>query len=122
MTDYVATRWYRPPELILGRDDYDKSIDIWAIGCVIAEMIDGQPVFGGENDLDQLYLIQKCLGPLTPQHNEYFLKNPKFIGMKFPEIHTLESIERRYVGKIDKLGIDLLKKMLKMDPSARITA
>jgi cyclin-dependent kinase-like len=67
-------------------------------------------------------LIQKCLGPLTPQHNEYFLKNPKFIGMKFPEIHTLESIERRYVGKIDKLGIDLLKKMLKMDPSARITA
>ncbi len=84
MTDYVATRWYRPPELILGRDDYDKSIDIWAIGCVIAEMIDGEPVFGGENDLDQLYLVQKCLGPLTPQHNEYFLKNPKFIGMKFP--------------------------------------
>ena len=41
MTDYVATRWYRPPELILGRDDYDKSIDIWAIGCVLAEMIDG---------------------------------------------------------------------------------
>jgi cyclin-dependent kinase-like len=41
MTDYVATRWYRPPELILGRDDYDKSIDIWAIACVMAEMIDG---------------------------------------------------------------------------------
>lgn len=41
MTDYVATRWYRPPELILGRDDYDKSIDVWAIACVMAEMIDG---------------------------------------------------------------------------------
>jgi cyclin-dependent kinase-like len=41
MTDYVATRWYRPPELILGRDDYDKSIDVWAIGCVMAEMING---------------------------------------------------------------------------------
>jgi len=41
MTDYVSTRWYRPPELILGRDDYDKSIDIWAIACVMAEMIDG---------------------------------------------------------------------------------
>jgi len=42
--------------------------------------------------------------------------------MKFPEIQTLETIERRYIGKIDKLGIDLLKKMLKMDPSARISA
>jgi cyclin-dependent kinase-like len=84
MTDYVATRWYRPPELILGRDDYDKSIDIWALGCVMAEMIDGEPLFGGENDLDQLYLIQKCLGPLTAQHQEFFLKNQKFVGMKFP--------------------------------------
>jgi cyclin-dependent kinase-like len=36
MTDYVATRWYRPPELLIGRDDYDKSIDIWSIGCVMA--------------------------------------------------------------------------------------
>jgi cyclin-dependent kinase-like len=41
MTDYVATRWYRPPELLIGKDDYDKSIDIWSVGCVMAEMIDG---------------------------------------------------------------------------------
>lgn len=47
MTDYVATRWYRPPELLIGKQDYDKSIDIWSIGCVMAEMIDGQPLFGG---------------------------------------------------------------------------
>ena len=121
MTDYVATRWYRPPELLIGRDDYDKSIDIWSIGCVMAETIDGEPLFPGENDLDQLYLIQKCLGPLTAQHQQHFLKNPKFIGMKFPEIYNLESIDRRYLGKIDKQGLDLLKKMLKMDPKQRIT-
>ena len=84
MTDYVATRWYRPPELLLGKDDYDKSIDIWSVGCVLAEMIDGQPLFSGENDLDQLYLIQKCLGSLIPEHQETFYKNPKFSGMKFP--------------------------------------
>ena len=36
MTDYVATRWYRPPELLIGKDSYDKSIDIWSIGCVMA--------------------------------------------------------------------------------------
>lgn len=68
MTDYVATRWYRPPELLIGRQDYDTSIDIWSIGCVMAQMIDGEPLFGGENDLDQLYLIQKCLGPLISDH------------------------------------------------------
>lgn len=89
MTDYVATRWYRPPELLIGKDDYDKSIDIWSIGCVMAEIIDGEPLFPGENDLDQLYLIQKCLGPLIAQHHEHFLKNPKFIGMKFPDIHSV---------------------------------
>lgn len=41
MTDYVATRWYRPPELLIGLDNYDKSIDVWSVGCVMAEMIDG---------------------------------------------------------------------------------
>ncbi len=41
MTDYVATRWYRPPELLIGKNDYDTSIDIWSIGCVMAETIDG---------------------------------------------------------------------------------
>jgi cyclin-dependent kinase-like len=121
MTDYVATRWYRPPELLIGKDDYDKSIDVWSIGCVMAEMIDGEPLFPGENDLDQLYLIQKCLGPLIAQHHEHFLKNPKFIGMKFPDIHNVETIDRRYFGKIDKHGLDLLKKMLRMDPKQRIT-
>lgn len=92
MTDYVATRWYRPPELLIGREDYDCSIDIWSVGCVMAELIDGNPLFPGENDLDQLYLIQKCLGPLIATHQEHFLKNPKFIGMKFPEIHNIDSI------------------------------
>ena len=122
MTDYVATRWYRPPELLIGREDYDCSIDIWSVGCVMAELIDGNPLFPGQNDLDQLYLIQKCLGPLIATHQEHFLKNPKFIGMKFPEIHNIDSIQRKYFGKIDKQGLDLLKLMLKMDPKQRIKA
>ena len=52
----------------------------------MGELIDGQPLFPGENEIDQLYLIQKTLGPLTPDQNEQFLKNPRFLGMKFPEI------------------------------------
>jgi|JI6StandDraft_1071083.scaffolds.fasta_scaffold09328_3 cyclin-dependent kinase-like len=86
MTDYVATRWYRSPELLLSRDDYDKSVDIWAAGCIFAEMIDSEPLFPGESEVDQLYLMQRCLGPLSPDHQEFFLKHPRFVGIKFPEV------------------------------------
>jgi len=65
MTDYVATRWYRSPELLLSDTDYGKPVDIWAIGCIMGELTDGQPLFPGDNEIDQLYLIQKVMGPLT---------------------------------------------------------
>ena len=56
MTDYVATRWYRPPELLLGSDNYGQDVDMWAVGCIMGEMITGEPVFPGESDVDQLYI------------------------------------------------------------------
>ena len=65
MTDYVATRWYRSPELLLSDNDYGKPVDIWAIGCIMGELTDGQALFPGDNEIDQLYMIQKVLGPLT---------------------------------------------------------
>jgi cyclin-dependent kinase-like len=58
MTDYVATRWYRSPELLLGCE-YGKEVDIWAIGCIMGELSDGNPLFPGESEIDQLFLIQK---------------------------------------------------------------
>jgi mitogen-activated protein kinase 15 len=54
MTEYVATRWYRAPELILGWNKYSKEIDIWSFGCLIAEMFRGKPLFPGSSTLDQL--------------------------------------------------------------------
>ena len=59
--DYVATRWYRAPELLLGDTGYGKSVDVWAIGCIMGELTDGQPLFPGESEIDQLYVIQKVL-------------------------------------------------------------
>ena len=64
MTDYVATRWYRSPELLLG-DRYFKEVDLWAIGCIMGELTDGEPLFPGESEIDQLYVIQKIMGALT---------------------------------------------------------
>lgn len=63
-TDYVATRWYRAPELLVGDTHYGKAIDIWAVGCLFAEMVTGDPLFPGESDIDQLYKIIKMLGKI----------------------------------------------------------
>ncbi|KAL6443805.1 hypothetical protein ACFW04_001696 [Cataglyphis niger] len=61
-TDYVATRWYRAPELLLGDTRYGREIDVWAAGCIYAEMITGQPLFPGDSEVDQLYRITKVFG------------------------------------------------------------
>ncbi|CAD8148512.1 unnamed protein product [Paramecium octaurelia] len=121
LTDYVATRWYRSPELLIS-NNYGKQVDIWAIGCIMGELIDGQPLFPGENEMDQLYLIQKIIGPLTQDQMEKFQKNQRYIGMKFPEIVKSETIEKRYGGKMCNKGLNFLKQCLIMDPNKRITS
>jgi len=80
-TDYVATRWYRAPELLVGDPHYGKEVDIWAIGCLYAEMLTGDPIFPGDSDIDQIYHITKCFGSLCPRHKELIAKNPIFNGV-----------------------------------------
>lgn len=63
-TDYVATRWYRAPELLVGDTQYGPPVDVWAIGCVFAELLSGIPLWPGKSDMDQLYLIRKTLGEI----------------------------------------------------------
>lgn len=99
MTEYVATRWYRSPELLVGQP-YGKSADIWAVGCMIGELVDGQPMFPGDDEIDQLYIIKKCIGDLTEEQSMYYHKNSKFSGIELPEVKRIDSIEARYLGKI----------------------
>nr|XP_033816356.1 cyclin-dependent kinase-like 2 isoform X2 [Geotrypetes seraphini] len=117
-TDYVATRWYRAPELLVGDIKYGKAVDIWAIGCLITEMLTGEPLFPGDSDIDQLYHIMKCLGNLTPRHQELFYKNPLFAGVRLPEIHEVEPLEKRY-PKLSPLVLHLAKICLQIDPDKR---
>lgn len=63
-TDYVATRWYRGPELLTGDTQYGKPVDIWAIGCMLPEMASGAPLFPGESDIDQ---VRSCCAGATSQ-------------------------------------------------------
>lgn len=73
-TEYVATRWYRAPELLVGEMNYGPPVDIWAIGCLFAEMMTGDPLFPGESDIDQLYIIMKMMG----KHQTYICALQRF--------------------------------------------
>ena len=56
-TDYVSTRWYRAPELLVGDPNYGKSVDVWAIGCIFMELVTGEPTFPGDSDIHTLHQI-----------------------------------------------------------------
>lgn len=121
LTDYVATRWYRAPELLLGTTKYDLTVDSWAIGCIMGELVDGQPVFPGESEIDQLYIIQRVLGPLTQDQMKIFLNTTRFAGLKFPDMSRPETLSRKYVGKLSKSALDFMQSVLQMNPQKRLS-
>ena len=88
----------------------------------MGEITDGDPLFPGDSEIDQLFQIQKVVGRLTPDQEEQFATNPRFIGLKFPELKSPETLEKHYVGKMAKNAIDLMNGMLRMDPRSRLTS
>ncbi|XP_071402161.1 cyclin-dependent kinase-like 2 [Centroberyx affinis] len=117
-TDYVATRWYRAPELLVGDTKYGKPVDVWAVGCLLVEMLTGQPLFPGDSDLDQLYHIVRCFGNLTAHHQELFYRNPVFSGVRLPECSVRVPLEQRYPA-LTHTALDLAQRCLQMDPESR---
>ncbi|XP_076840113.1 cyclin-dependent kinase-like 5 isoform X2 [Brachyhypopomus gauderio] len=117
-TEYVATRWYRSPELLLGAP-YGKTVDMWSVGCILGELSDGQPLFPGESEIDQLFTIQKVLGPLPPEQMKLFYNNPRFHGLRFPTVSHPQTLERRYLGIINGPMLDLMKNLLLLNPNER---
>lgn len=121
LTEYVCTRWYRAPELITSSETYGPPIDIWSIGCILAEMLGKAVLFPGKDILSQLRVIVSTLG--VPADLS-FVKDPKAvayieaIGRGRPQPAPLET---RY-PEAPPLAIDLLMKMLVLEPSRRITA
>ena len=120
LTDYVATRWYRAPELLLGTTVYGKEVDIWAIGCIMGELSDCQPMFPGETELNVLQLIQKLLGNFSQSQIEMFYSNPRYSLQKLENIVKPETLERRYLVKLNKSAISFMKALLKLDPRERL--
>jgi serine/threonine protein kinase len=119
-TDYVATRWYRSPELLVGDTNYDKLVDVWAAGCMFAEILNGMPLFPGESDIDQLSHIMSCFGRLLPRHEGIFKKNALYVGVKLPAVKTLEPLSIKFAG-YDKNIVDIMQKCLYYDSDSRQT-
>jgi len=120
LTEYVATRWYRAPEVMLNAKGYSQALDVWSVGCILGEMINNKPMFPGKHYLDQISKIQEIIG--TPVRAELeFITNPKaqqyVAGLPArPPV----SWEKIYPGK-EPMLLDMLDKLLAFNPVSRLT-
>ncbi|CAL9160400.1 cell division control protein 2 homolog A-like isoform X2 [Musa acuminata AAA Group] len=118
-THEVVTLWYRAPEILLGSRHYSTPVDLWSVGCIFAEMVNQRPLFPGDSEIDQLFKIFRVLG--TPNEETWpgVTSLPDFKS-SFPRWPSkdLASI----VPNLEPAGVDLLLKMLYLEPGRRITA
>ncbi|XP_048354329.1 mitogen-activated protein kinase 13 isoform X2 [Sphaerodactylus townsendi] len=121
MTGYVVTRWYRAPEVILNWMHYNQNVDVWSVGCIMAEMLTGKTLFKGKDYLDQLTQILRVTG--IP--SEEFVQKLEDKAAK-SYIQTLPKIPKMDLSllfpKANPLAVDLLDKMLQLDVEKRLTA
>jgi serine/threonine protein kinase len=116
---YICSRYYRAPELIFGATDYSTAIDVWSVGCVLAELMLGQPLFPGESGVDQLVEIIKVLG--TPTKEEINAMNPNYTEFKFPQIKA-HAWAKVFSKRMPPDAIDLVSKLLQYTPQKRPNA
>ncbi|KAF5744352.1 Shaggy-like protein kinase 32 isoform 1 [Tripterygium wilfordii] len=116
---YICSRYYRAPELIFGATEYTTAIDMWSVGCVLAELLLGQPLFPGESGVDQLVEIIKVLG--TPTREEIKCMNPNYTEFKFPQIkaHPWHKIFQK---RMPPEAVDLVSRLLQYSPNLRCNA
>ncbi|XP_075051770.1 mitogen-activated protein kinase 14 isoform X6 [Mixophyes fleayi] len=121
MTGYVATRWYRAPEIMLNWMHYNQTVDIWSVGCIMAELLTGRTLFPGTDHIDQLKLILRLVGTPEPEllqkisseaARNYIQSLPYMPKMNFEDV---------FLGA-NPQAVDLLEKMLVLDTDKRITA
>ncbi|XP_042392089.1 mitogen-activated protein kinase 1 isoform X2 [Zingiber officinale] len=119
MTEYVVTRWYRAPELLLNSSEYTAAIDVWSVGCIFMELMDRKPLFPGRDHVHQLRLLMELIG--TPNETELDFLNDnarRYIGQltRYPK----QSLPEKF-PHVNHTAIDLVEKMLTFDPRQRIT-
>ena len=120
-TEYVSTRYYRAPECILRSTNYSSPIDIWAVGCIMAEMyMHPMPLFFGQTEKEVFIKICTTLGSPTTSTWLEGVNQANIIGMKYPQSSGTDL--SKIVKTASPQAIDLIKQMLKWDPNCRATA
>ncbi|KAH7096520.1 Pkinase-domain-containing protein [Auriculariales sp. MPI-PUGE-AT-0066] len=119
MTEYVATRWYRAPEVMLTFKEYTRAIDMWSVGCVLAEMLSGKPLFPGRDYHHQLSIILDVLG--TPSLDDFYAISS---SRSREYIRALPFRKKKPLAQLfpgaNPLALDLMEKCLTFSPKRRI--
>lgn len=129
MTNRVITLWYRPPELLMGADNYGKEVDMWSAGCIMAEILSGRPLFAGKDENSQMELICKVLGRPTEENMPGCTSLKGYTAMvaehsaarSFPTQSKLAA-RLAELRIIDPLAVALLDNLLSLDPTKRMGA
>merc|ERR1712232_1451687 len=119
LTDYVVTRWYRAPEVVLLASEYTKSIDVWSVGCILCELIGRKPIFTGKDHLDQIKKILAVIG--TPSEDDMSwlpAKSPARAFIKKIPVTSKQDWKGIY-PKASKNGVDAIEAMLEFSPVKR---
>jgi mitogen-activated protein kinase 15 len=120
LTDYVATRWYRAPEILLGSTKYSKEADMWSIGCIFGELLCGKPLFPGTSTLNQLNKILEITG--KPSKEDILSIQSDLAITMLETIPIIKSKSLKTLFKnANSVELDLLSKMLQFNPNKRIS-
>lgn len=120
-TDYVSTRWYRAPELLLQDRAYSTPVDIFAAACIMSELITTRPLFPGSNEVDQLFKIMSILGSPTEKTWPGGFALARKIRYTFPSVHG-SGLSKVLPSHVPSVAVDLMQQMLQYDPKQRPTA
>ncbi|RZC92772.1 hypothetical protein C5167_029502 [Papaver somniferum] len=120
LTNEVITLWYRPPEILLGATKYGPAIDMWSVGCIFAELLLGKPILPGKDRTMQLEMIFKLCGSPNEVNWPGVSKLPWYKNFKPKE--PKESCLRETFRQYGRHAVELLDKMMTLDPSQRISA
>lgn len=122
MTSYIVTRWYRAPELLLNTTKYSGAIDIWAVGCIFAEMLLGKPLFSGDSSLEQLRLICDTI-PVPDAKELWWVPSSKLRTILLTSRPVAGKDLRSLLGnKASPEAMEMLEKMLNFNPFQRWSA
>ena len=117
----VVSLWYRAPDILLGNEQYERSVDMWSIGCIFGEMVTGKILFKGFSENDQLRKIFEVLGTPNEKWYKFYMDYPGWEEQKLTEI-SLPKKMKEVLPELDDNGIDLISKLLELDPEKRILA